>query len=300
MRGRYPLRRPLGLPDRAGRALRHQDAARAAARAAIDARIAEVIDRGAFILGPEVAAFEAEFAAYLGARARGRRGQRHRRDHAGAAGARRRPGRRGRRALVHVLRLGRGDPPHGRAAGVLRRRPGDVLRHGGDRARGADAAHEGGDRGAPVRQRRAGARDRGARRAGARGRRPGRRLARRRRAGPARWARSRRSPSSRRRTSACFGDGGAVTTGDARARRAGADAALPRLARQGDVRAGRPQLAPGRAAGRRSCACCSRTSTAGATAAARRRRPTSAAGLGELVDAARAPWPAPRPRGTST
>ncbi|HST41653.1 MAG TPA: DegT/DnrJ/EryC1/StrS family aminotransferase [Conexibacter sp.] len=37
-------------------------------RAAIDARIAEVLDGGAFILGPEVAAFEAELAAYLGVR----------------------------------------------------------------------------------------------------------------------------------------------------------------------------------------------------------------------------------------
>jgi dTDP-4-amino-4,6-dideoxygalactose transaminase len=37
-------------------------------RADIDAKIAEVVDRGAFILGPEVAGFEEEFAAYLGAR----------------------------------------------------------------------------------------------------------------------------------------------------------------------------------------------------------------------------------------
>jgi dTDP-4-amino-4,6-dideoxygalactose transaminase len=37
-------------------------------RAEIDAKIAEVIDRGTFILGPEVRAFEEEFAAYLGAR----------------------------------------------------------------------------------------------------------------------------------------------------------------------------------------------------------------------------------------
>ena len=37
-------------------------------RAEIDARIAAVVDRGAFILGSEVAAFETEFAAYVGAR----------------------------------------------------------------------------------------------------------------------------------------------------------------------------------------------------------------------------------------
>jgi dTDP-4-amino-4,6-dideoxygalactose transaminase len=35
-------------------------------RAAIDAKLAEVIDGGSFILGPEVAAFEAEFADHLG------------------------------------------------------------------------------------------------------------------------------------------------------------------------------------------------------------------------------------------
>src|SRR5215207_7221807 len=37
-------------------------------RAEIDAKITEVVDQGTFILGPEVAAFESEFAAYLGAR----------------------------------------------------------------------------------------------------------------------------------------------------------------------------------------------------------------------------------------
>ena len=113
--------------------------------------------------------------------------------------------------VVHVLRVGRGDPADRRAAGVLRRRPGDVLRHAGDRARRAHAAHEGRDRRAPVRQRRAGRGDRGARRAGARGRRAGRRLARApTAAAPARSARSRRSRSSRRKNLGAFGDGGAV------------------------------------------------------------------------------------------
>jgi dTDP-3-amino-3,4,6-trideoxy-alpha-D-glucose transaminase len=37
-------------------------------RGEIDAKLAEVIDRASFILGPEVSAFEEEFAAYLGAR----------------------------------------------------------------------------------------------------------------------------------------------------------------------------------------------------------------------------------------
>lgn len=39
-----------------------------ALRAAISARIAEVVERGVFILGPEVAAFEREFADYLSVR----------------------------------------------------------------------------------------------------------------------------------------------------------------------------------------------------------------------------------------
>jgi dTDP-4-amino-4,6-dideoxygalactose transaminase len=37
-------------------------------RAELEAKIAHVLEAGTFILGPEVAAFEAEFAAYLGAR----------------------------------------------------------------------------------------------------------------------------------------------------------------------------------------------------------------------------------------
>ncbi|MBF6621636.1 MAG: DegT/DnrJ/EryC1/StrS family aminotransferase, partial [Patulibacter sp.] len=37
-------------------------------RPAIDAAISRVVDSGTFILGPEVAAFEREFADYLGAK----------------------------------------------------------------------------------------------------------------------------------------------------------------------------------------------------------------------------------------
>ena len=37
-------------------------------RAELIARIGEVVTAGAYILGPEVAAFETEFAAYLGVR----------------------------------------------------------------------------------------------------------------------------------------------------------------------------------------------------------------------------------------
>ena len=50
---RYPVRHPY---------------AAGALRGELDARLAEVIDGGRFILGPEVEGFEREFAAYLGAR----------------------------------------------------------------------------------------------------------------------------------------------------------------------------------------------------------------------------------------
>jgi dTDP-4-amino-4,6-dideoxygalactose transaminase len=49
-------------------ALFHTDATLAPLRPRINARIASVIESGRFILGPEVEAFEAEFAAYLGVR----------------------------------------------------------------------------------------------------------------------------------------------------------------------------------------------------------------------------------------
>ena len=51
--------------------------------AAVRDAIERVLARGWFVLGPEVEAFEAEFAAASGARLRGRRRQRHRRDRAG-------------------------------------------------------------------------------------------------------------------------------------------------------------------------------------------------------------------------
>ncbi len=92
-------------------------------REALHAKLAEVLDAGRYILGPEVAAFERELAEYLGTpsvvgvangtdalvlalRAMG-------------VG----PGRRRRRALVHVLRVRRGDRGDRRQPGVLRRRP---------------------------------------------------------------------------------------------------------------------------------------------------------------------------------
>ena len=136
----------------------------AADRREIRAKVNEIIDSKRFIFGPEVEAFEREFAAYIGT------------EHAvGVAN--------GTDALLLALRalgVGPGDEvvvpsftffasaepivARRRHAGLVRHRPGDVRvdrRHG---ARGAHAAHQGRDRRPPVRQRRADRRDRGARR----------------------------------------------------------------------------------------------------------------------------------------
>ena len=59
-------------------------------RAAIDAAVARVLDSGWFVLGPEVEAFETEFAAAVGAAHAVGVEHRHRRHRAGAAGARHR------------------------------------------------------------------------------------------------------------------------------------------------------------------------------------------------------------------
>jgi UDP-glucose 4-epimerase len=64
-------------------------------RPAIDAAVARVIDRGWFILGPELEAFESEFAAAIRGAACGRRRQRHRRARHRAARGRHRARRRG-------------------------------------------------------------------------------------------------------------------------------------------------------------------------------------------------------------
>ncbi len=91
-----------------------------------------VLDSGAFILGPNVAAFEREAAAYLGVPA-----TRRRRERDGCARPRpRRAGhrarRRGRLSLVHLLRHGRGGgAPRGRAGLRRRRRRDDEPRPGG-------------------------------------------------------------------------------------------------------------------------------------------------------------------------
>ena len=262
-------------------------------------RVERVLDAGRFILGPEVEAFEAEFAAYVGAR------------HAiGVAN--------GTEALTIALRaLGVGPGRRGRRA---RRSPSTPAPRRSRRpARGpvfcdvdpetfcvtpetvqrrADAAHEGRHRRAPVRQRRAGrARSRRSGVPVARGRRAGGRLDGRRRRGRARSARSRRSrfyPSKnlgalrRRRRDR-----------DRRRRASPTACAMLRFHGSRDkvtYERGGLQLAPRRAAGRRSCACSCPHLDGWADAPPRRPpRWYAEAGLGELVGAARSRRRAPTP-----
>ena len=191
---------------------------------------------GEFILGPEVAAFEAELAAYLGHRVRDRRRQRHRRDRARSCARSA-----SARATMSSCRRSRSTrrPRRSRSTGA---RPvfcdvdpatfcvtPDTVRAAlTPRTKAVLAVHLFGNV-APV------ARDRGARRARGRGRGAGGRLATRRRPAPGRarhggdvlllpvqeprLLRRRRRRHDRRR----------------RPRRARADAALPRLARQGQT-----------------------------------------------------------------
>ena len=161
------------------------------------ARFADVLESGAFILGPNVRAFEEEAAAYLGV------------PHAiGVANGTDaivlvldalgdRPRRRGDLPGVHVLRDRRGDRPHRRDARLRRHRPGDAQPRSRGRRRADHAADEGDHARAPLRPPRAARRARRARRADRRGRRAGVRR-RRDRAAP---ASPRPSASSRPRTS---------------------------------------------------------------------------------------------------
>ena len=253
-----------------------------------------------YILGPEVAAFERELAAYLGVPSRGRRGQRHGRARARAARAGRRARRRRRRALVHVLRLGRGDRAHRRQAGLLRRRPGDVLRHAGHRPRGADAAtkvvmavHLFGNV-APVAEIEAlGV-------PGARGRRAGARLAHAPTgAAPARWGRAATFSFFPSKNLGAFGDGGAVATADDGAGRARARCCAS-TARATRCRSSSSATTRAWTSCRRRCCGSScRSSTPGATAAAPPAAHYAEAGLGELA-ACPSRSTAATPPGTST
>ena len=267
-------------------------------RAEIDAKIAEVVDRGTFILGPEVAAFEREFAAYLGAR-----------HAAGVAN--------GTDALVLALRalgVGPGDEvvvpsftfyasaeaiPHTGARPVFCDVDPDTCCVTAETVRAAltprtkavIAVHLFGNvapiaeieaLGVPVVEDAAQA-------AGS--------LAADGPPGRARHDRDvlvlpveepRRVRRRRRRRH-----------GRPRAGRDDPAAALPRLQGQGHLRARRAQLAPGRAAGRDPARRSSRTSTPGATGAAPPPRPTSGPGSASW-SSCRGPRRAATPRGTCT
>ena len=105
-----------------------------------------------FVLGPEVAAFEGEFASLLRQPKHAIAvNYRHERPAPRAARRRRRPGRRSDHHAVHLRRHRLGDPLHRRDAGLRRHRP-RVVHHGPGADRGGDhAADEGDPAGAPLR-----------------------------------------------------------------------------------------------------------------------------------------------------
>ena len=246
-------------------------------------RIAEVVAAGRFVLGPEVQAFEQEFADYLGVRHVDRRRQRHRRDHDRAARARRQARRRRGRPVAHLLRHRRGGRQRRRAAGVLRRRPRHAQRHRRHRPRGADPARP--RRSSPSTCSACRRRSRAARRwacpcSRTRPRRPARASTA---PWPARSATPPRSPSTPPRTSAPSATAARSPPTTTRSPSAGPGAALPRLAGQADVRATSATTRAWTSSRRRSCASCCPSSTAGATAAGPAPRPTVDAGLGEHV-----------------
>ena len=117
------------------------------ARPWMDEREAEAARRailsGWVTQGPEVAAFEREFAAAVGARTPARCRAARRRLHLALLGVRRRARRRSRHRQPLVHRDGQRHPLLRRDAGVRGRRAGHVQ-HGPDAARGGDhAAHQG-------------------------------------------------------------------------------------------------------------------------------------------------------------
>ena len=250
--------------------------------AGIDAAIASVVAGRRFILGPEVAAFEAEFAAYCGTR------------HAvGVAN--------GTDALTIALRamgVGPGDDvivpsftfyATAEAIPATGARPvfcdvdpdtycvtaETVAAALTPATKAVVAVHLFGNL-APV------ARDRGARRARARGRRAGRRHAQRRR--PPRRARPgrARSASFPPRTSAASATAARSRPTTTRSPRPpGCCASTARTTRSPTSTSATTRAST--SCRRRSCACSCRRSTAGPTGAARRPRHYEAAGLGELV-----------------
>ena len=94
-----------------------------AQKAEIDAAVARALASGWYILGKEGEAFEHEYAAWLGATARGRLRQRHRCAGAGAAGPGHRAGLDGRHRLAHRGRDRRRDRDGRRDAAAARHRP---------------------------------------------------------------------------------------------------------------------------------------------------------------------------------
>ena len=205
--------------------------------------------------------------------ARDRRRQRHgcARPLARGDGHRRR--RRGDLPVVHVLRDLGGDRPRRRHPGLRRHRSRQPQSRPGRRGRADHAADEGDHARPPLRPPRAARRARGPRAAADRGRRAGVRCRRRRERGRllhvqllpdeeplrARRRRARRLPRRR---------GG----------RARPDAALPRLARQADLRARRHQLAARRDPRRRAARLPAPARAAGTRAAARVPRATRSSG----------------------
>ena len=93
----------------------------------------EVLRSGQLSLGPRVPAFEAAFAARVGARHACAVSSGTDRAAPRAAGGRRRRRRRGRHVAVLVRRLGQRAPLRGRPAGVRRHRPGHALPRPGRR-----------------------------------------------------------------------------------------------------------------------------------------------------------------------
>ncbi len=109
---------------------------------AVDARIARVLEHGAYVMGPEVSELEHVLADYCGTTALRDGGERLGRVADRSAGPRDRSRRRGHHRAVHVFRDRRDDRADRRETG-LRRHRSTHLQHGSGTARGGHhAAHE--------------------------------------------------------------------------------------------------------------------------------------------------------------